>query len=69
MYGQQTTEHQGVGGGNLEGTELRDRVLKETESVRGIFIVTLNIRLGRAGGLEKALRALRKGNIGIGVLQ
>ena len=28
-----------------------------------------HIRLGRAGGLETALRALRKGNIGIEVLQ
>ena len=35
----------------------------------GIRIATLNIRLGRARGLEAALRALQQGNVNIGVLQ
>ena len=46
-----------------------DRVLKEMESGRVIRIATLNIRSGRVGVLETALRALRQGNIGMGVLQ
>ena len=37
--------------------------------VCGIRISTLNIWSGRAGGLETALRTLRQGNIGIGVLK
>ena len=44
-------------------------VPKETARGCGICIATLNIRLGRAGGLETALRALRQDNIGIKVLQ
>ena len=42
---------------------------KKTAKGCGIRIVTLNIQSGWAGGLETALRVLRKGNIGIGVLQ
>ena len=34
-----------------------------------IRLATLNIRSGRAGGLEAALRALRQGNIDVGVLK
>ena len=45
------------------------RVPKETGSGQGIFIATLNIRSGRVGVLETALRALRQGNIKIRVLQ
>ena len=44
-------------------------VPKETVRGHGIHIATTNIRLGRAGGLESALRALWQGNIRIGVLQ
>ena len=44
-------------------------VPKETESGHVILIATLNIRLGWAGRLETAVRALRQGNIGIRVLQ
>ena len=40
-----------------------------TESGRVIFIASINIRSGREGGLETALRALQQGNIGIGFLQ
>ena len=36
---------------------------------KGIRLATLNIRLGRAGGLEAALRDLRQGNVDVGVLQ
>ena len=32
-------------------------------------MASLNIRLGRAGGLEVALRVLRQGNVGVGFLQ
>ena len=46
-----------------------DMVPKETESGHVILIATLNIRLGWAGRLETAVRALRQGNIGIRVLQ
>ena len=35
----------------------------------GIRLATLNIRSGRAGGLEAALRVLRQGKIDVGVLQ
>ena len=44
-------------------------VPKETASRCVIRIATLNIRLGQAGVLEMALRALRQGNIGIRILQ
>ena len=44
-------------------------VPKETNKGGGIHIATLNIRSGRSGGLETALRALRQGNIRIRVLQ
>ena len=46
-----------------------DRVSKDTESGRGICIISLNIRSGRTGGMETVLRALRQGNIRIGFLQ
>ena len=42
---------------------------KGAESSRSIRIAPLNIRSGRVGVLETALRALRQGNIGMGVLQ
>ena len=45
-----------------------DRVPKEAESGRVIHITSLNIRSGRAGGLETELRALQKCSIKIGVL-
>ena len=44
-------------------------VPNETTGVCGIRIATLNIRFGRAGGLETAIRTLLQGNIGIRVLQ
>ena len=34
-----------------------------------ISLATIKIRLGRAGGLEAALRALRQGNVDVGILQ
>ena len=40
-----------------------------TDSRRVIRISSLNIRLEDVGGLEAALQALQKGNIGIRVLQ
>ena len=42
---------------------------KETTRGCGIRIATRNTWLGRAGGLETALRTLRQGKIGIGVLK
>ena len=45
---------------------------RDRRGVKGsgnIRLATLNIRSGRAGGLELALRALRQGNIDVGVLQ
>ena len=55
---------------NAQGKRSRiNRFPKETIRGCGICILTLNIRSGRAGGLETALRALRQGNIGIRVLQ
>ena len=35
----------------------------------GIRVSTLNIRSGRAGGLEAALQSLNQGNVDMGVLQ
>ena len=46
-----------------------NRVPKDTARGCIIRIATLNIWSGRAGGLETDLFSLRKGNIGIGVLQ
>ena len=40
--------------------------LVETREIR---IATLNIRSGRAGALEAVLRAPKKGNVDVGVLQ
>ena len=37
--------------------------------LRNIRLATLNIRYGRTGGLEAALRALRQDNVGVGFLQ
>ena len=34
-----------------------------------IILVTLNIRSGRAGGLEAALRVTKQGSVDVGVLQ
>ena len=34
-----------------------------------IRILFLNIRFGRAGRMEEALRALKQGNVDVGVLQ
>ena len=54
------------------GTIIRIRVgrgSKGGESGRAIHIASLNIRSGREGGFEAALRALKQGNIGIIVLQ
>ena len=45
---------------------------QERKGIRGlgkIRIAKLNIRSGRARGLEATLRALRKGNVDVGVLQ
>ena len=36
---------------------------------RGIIIVTLNIMLGMAGGVEAAMQALKEFNVDVGVLQ
>ena len=38
-------------------------------SLGQIRLTTLNIRSGRAGGMEAVLRALRQGNVDVGVLQ
>ena len=46
-----------------------ERVPKETDFGHVILIASINIRSGRVGSLETGLRALRKGNIGIRVLQ
>ena len=42
---------------------------KGPEERKGIRIASLNIRLGRAGGLEEALRDLHQGNVNVRVLQ
>ena len=34
-----------------------------------IRLATLNIRLGKAGGLKAALQELKKGNVDVGLLQ
>ena len=55
---------------NVQGKQSRvNRVPKETESGRMISITSFSIRLGRTGGLETVLCALKQGNIGIRVLQ
>ena len=38
-------------------------------SLGKIRLATLNIRSGRTGGMEVALRALRQGNVDMGILQ
>ena len=43
--------------------------MKVSGAARAIRIVSLNIRPGRASGLEAALRALKQGNVEVGVLQ
>ena len=40
-----------------------------TDIVRGISLVSLKIRIGRAGRLETALWALQQGNMDVGFLQ
>ena len=45
------------------------RGVKASVEARGIRLATLEIRLGRAGGLKAALRALKHGNADVGVLQ
>ena len=45
------------------------QVWKETDTGRGIRLTSLNIRMGRAGGLDTALRALYQGNVDMGLLQ
>ena len=35
----------------------------------GVRIATLNIRLGRAEGLEEALQEPKQGNVDVGILQ
>ena len=52
-----------------DGQSRFNRVPKERERGRRICITTFNIRSGREGGLDMALRALWKCNIRIGVLQ
>ena len=54
--------------GEIEERSRVDRVPKGTESGRMICIASLNIKLGRVGGLETVLCALQQGNIGIGDL-
>ena len=44
-------------------------VRKRTCTVQGISLASLNIHLGRVGGLETALRALQQGNAEKGFLQ
>ena len=43
--------------------------MRGSVEARGIRLATLNIRQGRAGGLEAALRALQQGNVNVGVLK
>ena len=45
------------------------KVLKGVGAGCVICIMSLNIRSGRAGGLEAALRDLRQGKVGAGILQ
>ena len=55
---------------NAQGGRIQaNRVPKETERGRGVCIATINIRLGQAWGLKTALRTLRQGSSGVGVLK
>ena len=42
---------------------------KGPEERKGIRIASLNIRSGRVGGMEEALRDFHQGNVNVGVLQ
>ena len=53
--------------GGKRGTWCRQGV-RGSDEVRGIRLDTLNIRLGRASGLEAALNALKQGNVDVSVL-
>ena len=41
--------------------------MKGLDEANRIRIVSLNIRSGQAGGLEVGLRALKQGNVDVGV--
>ena len=43
--------------------------MKGLSKTNGIRLATLNIRSGREGGLEAALRVMKQGNVDVGVLQ
>ena len=45
------------------------RKYKGSEERKGIRIASLNLRSGRAGGLEALLRALQQGHVDVRVLQ
>ena len=43
--------------------------MRGSGKTKGISLATLNIRLGRAGGMEAALLVTRQGKVSVGVLQ
>ena len=55
------------GGGNFRTWDIRD--VRGLGKTKGISIATLNIRLGRAGGMEAALLVTRQGKVDVGLLQ
>ena len=43
--------------------------MRGSGKTKGISIAALNIRLGRAGGMEAALLVTRQGKVDVGLLQ
>ena len=64
MWGQNTRKR-----ADFWGRTWDSRYLKYLYAASAISITSLNIRLGRAGRLEAALRALKQGNINVGILK
>ena len=59
--------YRGEGGGSF-WTRYRQGV-RGLDKVKEIRLAIIQIRSRRAGGMEAALRALRQGNVDVGVLQ
>ena len=55
--------------GNIIGRTAEGQVWKGADIWGVIRLASLNIRTGRVGGLETALRVLQKGKVDVGFLQ
>ena len=55
--------------GNRSIRTTEGNVWKGTDTGKGVRLPSLNIRTGRAGGLETELRSLQQGNVDVGLLQ